>query len=190
MNINDIPTKDLNIIRDVADHVVRRTFIKGIEDEDLRQELTVIGMTEYVKNWNEDKQVGKPLAKRDNNLRIYLQRLLKNRTHNINRSINSQKKGGNVTVTSIDPQDTTFERFSGEEDAELSTEIFRSLGLTEDQVIVLAYIAGNGLNKGGSNTTTKSTMSEDLGFSLEEINGLLAGLKDNYALKDMLTDRI
>ncbi len=201
MDIKDIPLHDIQIIEEVADHVSRNTKLKGYSEEDLRQELVIIGMNQYVRSWDESKQVanqkekrerfGKVQSRRDNNLFIYMKTLLKNRTHNIQRGLDTKKRGGDITVTSIDPQDSAYEGiFGGAEETTLNRNSFEGLGLSDDQIEVLMYIAGNDLGKSGAQGSTKKTMVKDTGLSLSRIEEIMGALKDNTALRDLLINRV
>jgi hypothetical protein len=189
MRISDIPRKDIDIIRGVADHLARRNKVNTYSDEDLVQELTMIGMEGYVRYWNEDKQKGKVEAKRDNNLRIYMRNFLSNRLRNIVRTLQKPNRDIRVNVTSIDMQDEKFQSIfsEGETDVEFDLE---ALGVTEEQLQILLYIAGNGLGIRGATGSTKKDMAKALGMEMEKIDGLMSTLRDNDRLRDLLLNRL
>lgn len=188
----NIPDKDLKIIQGVADHVTRRRTVPGMGDEDMRQELTLLGMEQYANNWNESKQKGKVEAKRDNNLRIYLRTFMFNRVANMLRGETTKKKGGGeVTVTSIDTQDEAFASLFRENgDGTFREFDVEGLGVTDEQVKVLMYIAGNNLGIGGATGSTTQDLANEVGVDKSRVRDLIEDLKGNDALKKMLQERL
>lgn len=186
MSLSDIPKKDLRIIEDVVDHVVRRNTLPTYSDEDLHQELVIEGMQGYQRYWSEEKQLGKPEGKRDNNLRIYMRNFLNNRMRNLYRTVTTNRNNANVGVVSFDPSDEYVNRIFTESD-EYNDIDLESLGVTEDQLKVLKYIAANDLGVKGSN---KETMSERLGIGREKINDIIGDLSQETDLKNFLIQRL
>jgi hypothetical protein len=190
INLNRIPHRDITIIEDVADHVAYRTFIDGYTNHDLKQELILIGMKQYARTWDEDKQKEKNRERRDRNLRMYMKNLMKNRTHNIDRDTNEKVRKHNITITSVDPQNPSTIQLNRLDSNEIREIDFEGLGFSEDQVKVLMYIAGNDLGRGGATGSTKYTMSDETGLPVSRITQIIENFKRRSDLKDMLIDRM
>lgn len=186
MNLSEIPKKDIRIIEDVADHVVRRNNLPTYSDDDLQQELILEGLKGYIQYWNEDKQEGKSEPKRDSNLRIYMRNFLNNRMRNLYRSITTKKNSANVGVVSFNPSDEVMQKLFTDTD-EYNDIDFESLGVTEDQLMVLKYIAKNNLGIQGS---TQEDMSNELGITKNKIINIMKELGQDSDLKNFLIQRL
>jgi hypothetical protein len=186
----NIPRKDVELIKDVADYVARTNPVPTYTVDDLAQEMFIYGMQSYSK-WDESQHAHKGSSKRDKNLRIFLKNFMNLRVKNMYRANTKNKRAVNVNVISFDQNDPVYESLLlDEESNDLTADSFEGLGLSEDEIKVLLYIGDNGLGKGGKSGPSKREAAVDLGIDTSRLNEIIKDLGNNPALRDFFQERL
>lgn len=176
----NIPDKDLRIIEEVASFVVFHSNVSGYPDEDLRQDMTIHGLQSY-QRWDDEKHRQKGKAKRDNNLRIFLKTYMTQRLNNVYKANKTLKRAANFNVTSLNPGDPAYEVLTSQtESSELTESDFYGLDLSDDQISVLMYIGGNGLED----------INEYLDMEPNRIESTINSLSKDEDLRSLLKERL
>lgn len=145
--------------------------------------MVMFGIESYSK-WNESKHSHKVEERRDKNLRLFLKTYMTNRMNNIyKKEQKTNKRKANINVISLNPGDPAYEVLSNQkENSGLSTSDFEDMGLSEEEINILLYIAGNGL--------VMKYAVPDLGMDSKGIKTVLQRLRENKILKNFLKERL
>ncbi len=176
----NIPKKDLDIIEDVASYIAFNHRILGYPVEDLKQDMVFHGLKSYQK-WDDKKHQDKVKVRRDKNLRMFLRTYMMNRRRNLYKNLNTQKRKANLIVTSLNPGDTIYGILANtKEKVDLTEADFSGLDLSKDEIRVLLYISGNGLEY----------IQDDLEYGKNRVESIINSLSQNDGLRSLLYERL